>query len=118
MKIWTAICAAAIAICGTVYAQNAMDNINVRFATPVVVGETTIPAGDCNIQVMRGSSDNVVLVLRGQNGVNANVLVNRLNDMDVDFNDHVNVILNHRTDNRYQLVRILLPDHTGFQVIE
>ena len=119
MKTLTMICAAAIAVCGTGRAQNFVDRIAVHFSTPVMVGDTTLPAGDCSIQVIRGSSDNVVLEVRSESGTRAGVLVqvNRLSESNVVTNGHTTVILSHR-NNSYQLDQIVLPDRTGFQVLD
>jgi len=113
------ICAAAIAVCGTGRAQSFVDRVTVHFSTPVMVGDTTLPAGDCSIQVMRGSSDNVVLEVRSESGTPAAVLVqvSRLIDSNEVTNGHVNVVLSHRNNN-YQLDRVVFPDHTGFQVLD
>jgi len=115
----TMICAAAIAVCGTGRAQSLVDRITVHFSTPVVVGETTLPAGDCSIQVLRGSSDNVVLEVRSESRAAESVLVlvNRLSNSDVVTNGHATVVLSHR-NNGYQLDQIVLSDHTGFQVLD
>src|SRR6266700_998234 len=76
--------AVILAICGSALAQSGfMDQVNVHFSNPVVVNGTTIPAGDCNIQVLRGSSDNLVLAVRSQSGVAAQVLVNRMDEMEL-----------------------------------
>jgi hypothetical protein len=119
MKTLTMICAAAIAMCGTGRAQSLVDMITVHFATPVVVGETTLPAGDSTIQVIRGSSDNVILEVRPVSGPASAVLVqvSRFRDSNVVTNGHVTVILGHR-NNSYQLDQIVLPDQSGFQVLE
>jgi hypothetical protein len=119
MRVLTMICAAAIAVCGTGRAQSFVDRITVHFSTPVMVGETTLPAGDCSIQVMRGSSDNVVLEIRSESkqGDSVLVLVNRLTDSNVVTNGHATVVLSHR-NNAYQVDQIVLPDHTGFQVLD
>jgi hypothetical protein len=119
MKVLTMICAAAIAVCGTGRAQSLVDRVTVHFSTPVMVGDTTLPAGDCSIQVIRGSSDNVVLEVRSASTTPAAVLVqvNRFTDSNEVINGHVNVILSHR-NNIYQLDRIVFSDHTGFQVLD
>jgi hypothetical protein len=118
MKVLTMICAAAIAVCGTSQAQTLVDRISVHFSTPVMVGDTTLPAGDCAIQVIRGSSDNVVLEVRSDSGSGESilVLVNRVTDSNVVTNGHTSVILSHR-NNSYQLDQIILPDHSGFQIV-
>src|ERR1017187_5560119 len=64
MKILTTLCCAAFALCSAIYAQPPADHIMVHFNTSVIVGDTKLPAGDCDIQVMRGSSDSIILVLR------------------------------------------------------
>lgn len=121
MKIMMTICAAALAICGTLGAQTAtsVDRFAVRFSTPVVVGTTTVPAGECSIQVLRGSSDNLILAVRSESGVTVSVLVNRLNDMDnnTQFTDGQPKIILSRHGNQYRFERILMPDHSGFEVL-
>src|ERR1022692_2131470 len=119
MRVLTMICAAAIAVCGTVRAQSLVDRITVHFSTPVMVGDTTLPAGDCAIQVIRGSSDNVVLEVRSESGAGDSILVqvNRLSESNVVTNGHTTVILSHR-NNSYQLDQIVLPDRTGFLVLD
>lgn len=120
MKIMTTLCAAALAICGTlsIQAASSVDRVNVHFDTPIQVGGTTIPAGDCSIQVLRGSS-NVRLAIHPDSGSPVMVVVNPVNDMDNDpnFNDtHTRVILNHR-GNEYRFEKILFPDHSGFELL-
>jgi len=113
------ICAAAIAVCGTGRAQSFVDRIKVHFSTPVTVDDTVVPAGDCTIKVIRGSSDKVVLEVRSDSGAGTAVLVqvSRLSDSNAVTNEHVNLILSHR-DNGYRLEQIVFPDHTGFQVLD
>ena len=115
MKILTTICGAALLFCGAIYAQNS-DRINVRFANPVVVGETTMPAGECEIDVMRSASDSIILVVRSQAGPYASVLANRFTDADSASADHATVVLDHRGDT-YKLNRVVLPDHTSYQLV-
>jgi hypothetical protein len=117
MRILTMFCAAAMAICGTVRAQSTPDLITVHFSTSVMVGGAMLPEGDCSIQVLRGSSDNIILAVRSASGTAASVLVNRLNESRVETNGHVSVILSRR-NNVYQLEQIVLPDHTGFQILD
>ena len=116
MRFLTAICALAIAISGVAQAQS-VDMITVHFSTPVIASGATLPAGDCTIQVLRGSSDNVFLVIRSKSGVNANVLVNRISEPLADTDGRTSVVLT-RSDSGYHLDRILLPDHTGFRVMQ
>jgi len=121
MKITMTLYAAALAILAVSSAQSAtfVDHVNVRFSTPVVVGTTTMPAGDCAIQVVRGSSDNVFLTFRSASGVSASVLVNRSNEMDNDTQltgDQARVVLNRR-GNDYRFDRIVMPDRSGFEVL-
>ncbi|MBZ5619421.1 MAG: hypothetical protein LAQ69_11965 [Acidobacteriia bacterium] len=117
MRFLTMICAAALAICGTGRAQSSVDMITVHFSTPVMVAGTTLPAGDCTIQVLRGSSDNIVLAVRPESGKAVSVLVNRFSDSNTVTNGQASVILSRR-DTGYHLDQILLPDHTGFQVLD
>jgi hypothetical protein len=117
MKMMTMICAAAMAVCGLASAQSLPDNISVHFDVPVMVGETTFPAGDCNIQVLRGS-DNVILKFSSTSTSAGATLVqvNRLIDTDSPANGSATITLTRRS-NTYQFDKLIFPDHTGFQVI-
>jgi len=113
MKIWTSICAVGLSICGFLSAQNPVDMLTVRFASPVVVGEKTMPAGQCTIHIIRGSGDGVLLSVRADSGETTAVLVNRLNDGQ---DDNASVVLT-RHGKDLKLDKVWLPDHTGFEVI-
>jgi hypothetical protein len=112
MKSLTLILAIAAILCGTMLAQQ-VDSLNVRFNAPVVVGETTLPAGDCHIQVVRGSGDNVLLVFRST-GKTITALVSRLYSLD-ESSEGTRVVLNKETS---RVDRILMGDGTGFQLIQ
>jgi hypothetical protein len=114
MKIWTSICAVGLSICGLLSAQIPVDTITVHFASPVMVGEKTMPAGECTIHVIRGSGDNVLLSVRGESGATTAVLVNRLNDGPDE--DNASVVLTKRGKD-LRLDKVWLPDHTGFSVV-
>lgn len=116
MKLFTIICAAAIAVGGSLNAQGLVNTVSAHFATPVVVGVKTLPAGDCTIQVIRGSSDSVVLSLRAATGETSNILVTRLYDGNPVMNGNANIILERRADGVH-FERIWLPDHTGFEAL-
>ena len=118
MKKLMMFCAAVIAVCATGHAQT-VDRITVHFSTPVMIHERILPAGDCSIQVLRGSSDNIVLELRSASQASDAVLVlaNRLTNLDAPSDGHATVVLS-RHANGYQLDQVLLPDHTGFQVLD
>jgi len=112
MKIWMTMCAVGLSICGFVSAQM-IDTISVHFSSPVVVGEKTMPAGDCTIHVIRGSGDTVILSVRAESGETTAVLVNRLTDGP---DDNASIVLTrHGKDLR--LDKVWLPDHTGFSVL-
>lgn len=115
MKIFTTICCAALTICGAVYAQSNSDHMTVHFNAPVMVGETRIPAGNCDIQVVRGNSDNVILVLRAQGGATAAAMVSRVQETDTEAEGGSSVVLNRR-GNDLQLYRVMMTDHTGYQL--
>jgi hypothetical protein len=117
MRILTTFCAAALAIAGTARAQSSIDRITAQLTVPVSAAGATLPAGECTIQVLRGSSDAVTLVMRSQSGQVVSLLANRFNDRESDTNGRANLVLN-RHGNEYQLDKIILPDHTGFQVVQ
>jgi len=120
MRITMTICAAAIAICGIVNAQPAttVDQVKVHFSTPVDAGGATIAAGECSIQVLRGATDNLILVLRPETGSTVFVRANRLNERInyAQVGTSAEVILSRHGGN-YRFERILMPDHSGFEVM-
>lgn len=120
MKIMMTICAAAIAICGTLSAQPAtrVDLVKVHFSTPIQVGDATIAAGDCSIQVLRGSSDYLVLAFHPESGQAVSILANRVSEQsgDRDTEKLPHVVLS-RHGNNYRFERFLMPDHSGFEVL-
>lgn len=115
MKIFTTLCCAALALGGAIYAQSPNDHITVHFNTSVIVGETKLPAGDCDIQVMRGSSDSVILVVRSQAGPYTAVVASRMFEGATDSEGNTSVVLNRRGSDLH-LYRILLSDRTGFEL--
>jgi hypothetical protein len=115
MKTFTAFCCAALALGSAVYAQSPNDHITVHFNTPVIAGETTLPAGDCDIQVMRGASEGVILVIRSQAGPYTAVSAIRLAEGSTDAEGSGIVVLNRRGGDLH-LYRILFPNRTGYQL--
>lgn len=120
MKITMTICAAAIAICGTISAQPStrVDEVRVHFRTPVEVGNATIAAGDCSIQVIRGSSDYLILAFHPETGPAVSTLANRVSGEypDTAIVKSAEVVLSRHGDN-YRFEGFLMPDHTGFAVL-
>jgi hypothetical protein len=115
MKIFTTLCCAALALGSALYAQSSPDHMTVHFDQPVLVGETKLPAGDCEIRVMRGASDTTILVLRSENGRTIAALASHMNDDDATPNDNASIILNRRGDD-LQLSKVLFSDHSGYQL--
>lgn len=115
MKLFTTFCCAALALCGGAFAQPSADHITVRFNTPVMVGETTLPAGNCDIQVMRGSSDSIILILRSQGAPAITALASHLSGSDANAGENASVVLTHR-GNALQLDQIMMGGHTGYQL--
>src|ERR1039457_3625330 len=115
MKILTTLCCAAFALCSAIYAQPPADHIMVHFNTSVIVGDTKLPAGDCDIQVMRGSSDSIMLVLRMPGAPSVATVASHLSEGDTDAEASTGVILDRR-GNDLHLSRILFTDHTGYQL--
>ena len=119
MKLVMSICAAALAICGALNAQSATSVgwVKVHFATPVEVGSATIAAGDCTIQVLRGSSDNIVLAIRPETGRTVSIMANRLTDAPETVNNTSPQVVLSRHGDDLRFERIVMPDHSGFQVV-
>jgi len=120
MRITTTICAAAIALCGMLNAQQAttVDQVKVHFSTPVEAGDATVPAGDCSIQVFRGATGNLILALHSESGSSVALMATRLNKPDnySETGSAPQVILS-RHGAGYRLERILMADHSGFEVM-
>ena len=114
-KIAILISAAALTVCGSLNAQVPVDTVNVRFASPVIVGAKTLPAGECTIHIARGSNS-VVLEMRAASGETSSILVNRLYDETPETGNNADIVLERRSDGLH-FERLLLPDHTGFAVL-
>jgi hypothetical protein len=114
-KIAMLICAAALTVCGSLNAQVPVDTVNVRFASPVIVGAKTLPAGDCTIHIARGTNS-AVLSMRAESGETTTILVNRMYDDSSANGDNTDIILERRADGLH-FERILLPDHRAFSVL-
>jgi len=115
MKIFTTLCCAALLFAGASFAQSRADHMTVRFASPVMVGETRLPAGNYDIQVKRGASDTTILVLRSENGPAIGALATHIADNDLDNEGNASIVLN-RKGNDLQLSRVMFGDHTGYQL--
>jgi hypothetical protein len=115
MKLFTVLCGAALALGGTLHAQSAADHMTVHFNTPVIVGEAKLPAGDCDIQVMRSPADSIILVLRSQAGPSALAVASRLSGGNTDAEDSTGVVLNRHGDD-FHLYRVLIGNRTGYQL--
>ena len=115
MKIFTTLCCAALALGSAIYAQSPVDHMMVHFNTPVIVGDTKLPAGDCDIQVMRGSSDSIILVLRAPGARSIAAVVSHLSEGNTDAEGSASVVFDRR-GNDLHLYRILFADHTGYQL--
>jgi hypothetical protein len=114
MRILTTICAAALLLCGSLFAQSMVDQLTVHFSTPVVVGETSLPAGNVHIQVMRGSGS-ATLVFRAESGVTTTAVVNRI--IDADSSDAGARLVLKNIGGTVRLDRVMMGDHTGFQLL-
>ena len=116
MKLFTTFCCAALALCSAIYAQSTADRVTVHFNTPVIVGETKLPAGNCDIQIMRGSSDSTLSSSARKAAATALAVVSRMSDANTDAAWSTSVVLNRRGDDLH-LYRVLLDDHTGYQLL-
>jgi len=112
------ICAAALAVCGAAGALTFNERMKVHFDQPVMAGETLLPAGDCTIQMLDpANSDDSVLLIRSESGVQTTVLTNRLSASDGGSDNRARVTLS-REGNTYRLDRVWLSDTEGFQLLE
>jgi hypothetical protein len=114
MKALSLLCATFLCICWAAFAFPT-DTINVHFVSPVIVGETTLPAGNVTITVQRGNP-HVLLTFRSESGITSTVTASRVND----FNDErpdTEVVLS-RTANGLKVERVWLGDHTGFSLAQ
>jgi hypothetical protein len=112
MKLYTLVFAAALTI-GSAYAFSP-DMLTVHFATPVLAGDTMLPAGAVTITLMRGIN-HVILTLRSESGITKTVIANRINDL-TEQDSNATVVLG-RHGNDLKIERIWLGDHTGFAIL-
>ena len=117
MKTLTTFCFAALALCSAAFAQSNPDHLVVHLNTPVMVGETKLPAGDCDIQVRNGSSDTPILVIRSKGGPSIAAMVSRMAEGDTDAATKPSLILNHR-GNDLQLSQVLFGDSIGYRLTD
>ena len=114
MKLFN-LCAIALSICGAALATPPADTMTARFSAPFVVGETTLPAGNTTIHMLR-SGNNVVLTFVAESGASATVLTNRINDYTDSQNSPTIELSRH--GNEMRVDRVWLPDHTGFALLQ
>jgi hypothetical protein len=80
-----------------------------------MVGETRLPAGNCEIQVMPEASD-VVLVFRPQSGSAASAVATRISESNTEISGSASIVLDRR-GGVFHLNSILFPDHSGYRLI-
>jgi len=119
MKIFTMICAAALAVCGIAGAASSTDRLKVHFDNPVMAGEKMLPAGDVTIQMLDpADSGDGILLLRSASGVETTVLTNRMDPSEAPpSKSNASVTLSRHGDT-YQLDSVWLSGSEGFQVLE
>ncbi|MEO8371002.1 MAG: hypothetical protein ABI806_17600 [Candidatus Solibacter sp.] len=113
MNKLTSLFAAAIILCSAAVAQTLNERVTVHFSTPVIVGETKLPAGICDIQVVRGSSNNTILVFRAENGVTTAAVANRVAPADTEATSSVGL---SRHGNDLHLFRVTLSDQVAYEL--
>ena len=114
MNKLAAICAAAIVLCHAAIAQNLNERVTVHFTSPVVVGETRLPAGPCDIQVLRGASNNTIIVFRSETGVTAAAVASRISRPEI-ADPATSVVLNRRGSDLH-LYRVILADNVAYEL--
>jgi hypothetical protein len=115
MKTLTTLFCAALAIGSALYAQSSSDHIIVELKNPIMVGDTRLPAGKCDIQATRGSSDTTVLVLRMENGPSVAAVVSRISTSDTGAGDDASLVFNRR-GNDLHLSRVMFGERIGYQL--
>jgi hypothetical protein len=103
-------------LCGSLFAQSVVDQLTVHLSSPVVIGETAMPAGNVNIQVLRGTSSTTLVLFRAESGVIATAVVSRIVDQDITEAGARLVFKN--TGATVKLDRVLMGGHTGFQLAQ
>lgn len=111
MKSILLLLAAALVLCA-----QTPNMVTVHLTTPIVVGETTIPAGDCSIQIRHDAGDTLTLLVRSAEGPAATILVNRITDDSMDSIHNPHIVL-RRTGNVLHFQKLLLADGTGFEAL-
>ena len=111
MRLFT-IALSALALCGAAFAAP-VDTLTARLATPIMVGDKVLPAGDFTLNVIHGTSS-MMLVARTANNEAAAVMVNRIHESEI--NDKSEVILG-KTGNTLKLERIWI-DGIGYSIVD
>ncbi len=114
MNKLAAFCCAALALCHAAVAQSLTERITVNFSSPVLVGSTRLPAGACEIQVLRGASNNTIIVFRSENGVSASAVANHFSPA-ADADNLSSVVRSRRGDDLH-IYRINCADHAGYEL--
>jgi hypothetical protein len=117
MKTLAAFCLAALALSSAAFAQLNPDRMTVHLSTPFMVGETKLPAGDCDIQLMHGSSESPILVIRSKGGPSVLAVATRMAEGDTDAAAQPSLILNHRGKD-LQLSQVLFGDSIAYQLTD
>lgn len=112
MKALTIFCAALL-LCVAAFAYPG-DVVNVSFAHPVMVGDTTLPAGNVQITIQRSNSY-VLLTFRSDEGVVASMPAKLISDP-TEQHSEATVILD-RVNGALKVHRLWLPDSTGFELL-
>jgi hypothetical protein len=116
MKVLAMMCALVCAIGGTAFAQSNTDTIKVQLDHPVIVNGVELPSGAYTIRILTtGNSNNTALVLRGESGPEASVIVNRLHYLDSKAGNASVRLMRHGSE--YLLDEIWLSPYVGFQVM-
>ncbi len=89
------------------------DLLRVNLATPMLVGGVEIPSGACTVQEVTNGSDNLVLLVRSESGIQATVLANRI---DTGKGDSKPGVVLNRENGRYSLDQVWLNDEQGFRI--
>ena len=117
MKTFATILFTALAVVGIAGAQGINSSIKLHLDQAVMVGETSIPAGDCTIQVLNGNSDTLALLVRSAAGMQTTVMINHINPIDARTHNAANVTLKSH-DGRFWLDTVWISGDQGFQVLE
>ena len=89
--------------------------VKVTLPVAVTVGSITLPAGECTIQALQSDGNGSVLLLRASNGMNVEVIANRINEARTANETHITLLTDGGT---HHIDKVWLAgQQTGYELL-